>query len=200
MGNKTMLGMSVLAAAEKRIAEVFEFFPRIYLSFSGGKDSTVMMHLAAKEARRTGRKFGVLIVDLEAQYALTIEHIEAMLDEYADCIELYWVALPIALRNAVSVYEPKWMCWDPSCPDVWVRQPDNRSITDEYFFPFFRRGMEFEDFAPEFGKWYSQGQPTACLVGIRTDESLNRWRAIANTKKKTFGGRKWTTQIYGSQV
>lgn len=197
---KKPLGVDVLTAARRRIAEVFEFFPRIYLSFSGGKDSAVMFHLAAEEARSRGVKFGVLIVDLEAQYAHTITHIKEMIEEYSDCIEIYWVALPIALRNAVSVYEPKWKCWDPAAKDVWVRQPDPASITDPAFFPFFEDGMEFEDFVPKFGQWYSQGQPTACLVGIRTDESLNRFRAIATTKKKTFGGRCWTTKLWETQV
>lgn len=197
---KKHLGIDVLAAARHRIKETFDFFPRVYLSFSGGKDSTVMLHLAAEEARKQGKKFGLLIVDLEAQYRLTVEHIEKMVSEYDNCIDLYWVALPLALRNAVSVYEPKWMCWDPEYKAAWVRQFDPRSITDPKRFPFFERGMEFEDFVPKFGEWYSQGQPTACLVGIRTDESLNRYRAIASTKKKTFGGRCWTTRIWKTQV
>lgn len=159
-----------------------------------------MLHLAADEARKRGLRFGVLIVDLEAQYKYTIDHIRSMIDEYADCIEPYWVALPIALRNAVSVYEPKWLCWDPDTKNIWVRQPDASCIVDESYFPFFERGMEFEDFVPKFGEWYSGGLPTACLVGIRTDESLNRYRAIANTKKKTFGSRCWTTKIWETQV
>lgn len=199
MAKKT-LGIDVLTAARQRIAEVFEFFPRVYLSFSGGKDSTAMLHLVADEARRQGRTFGLLIVDLEAQYKHTINHISAVVDEYSDCTELYWVALPIALRNAVSVYEPKWKCWDASARSIWVRKPDPRSITDPAVFPFFEDGMEFEDFVPKFGDWYSQGQPTACFVGIRTDESLNRYRTIASTKKKTFGGRCWTTRIWKTQV
>lgn len=198
--SKKPIGIDVLTAARDRISQTFEFFPRVYLSFSGGKDSTVMLHLAAEEARRRGCKFGVLIVDLEAQYKLTIDHISAMVSEYADVIELYWVALPIALRNAVSVYEPKWMCWDPDAKSIWVRNPDKRSITDESFFPFFERGMEFEEFVPKFGDWYSQGKPCACLVGIRTDESLNRYRTIASKKKKTFGGRCWTTRIWDTTV
>ena len=197
---KKPIGIDVLTAARQRIADIFEHFPRIYLSFSGGKDSTAMLHLAADEARKRGLRFGVLIVDLEAQYKYTIDHIRSLMDEYADCIEPYWVALPIALRNAVSVYEPKWKCWDPAAKAAWVRQPDPSSITDPKFFPFFEDGMEFEDFVPKFGEWYSGGLPTACLVGIRTDESLNRYRAIANTKKKTFGGRCWTTQIWNTQV
>lgn len=197
---KRLLGLSVLDAAKKRISDIFEFFPNIYLSFSGGKDSTVMFHLAAEEARKRNIKFGVLIVDLEAQYNLTIKHITKMVEDYSDCIDVYWVCLPIALRNAVSVYEPKWKCWDLASRSVWVREPPASAITDPAQFPFFEDGMEFEDFVPKFGEWYSRGQPTACLVGIRTDESLNRYRAIANKKKKTFGGRCWTTKIWDTNV
>lgn len=197
---KSPLGIDVLEAARRRIGEAFQYFPRVYLSFSGGKDSTVMLHLAADEARRAGRKFGLLIIDLEAQYKATIDHIQAVVDDYRDVVDLYWVCLPIALRNAVSVYEPKWTCWDPEAKSVWVRQPPGCAITDPAFFPFFQKGMEFEEFAPKFGEWYSGGEPTACLVGIRTDESLNRYRAIANKKKQTFGGRCWTTKIWQTQV
>lgn len=194
------LGTDVLSEAQKRIAYTFEFFPRIYLSFSGGKDSTVMLHLAAKEARRRGIRFGVLVVDLEAQYKRTIDHVQAMLDEYSDVIDPYWVCLPLALRNAVSVYQPKWECWDPDSRSIWVRQPPKMGIIDPARFPFFERGMEFEDFVPKFGEWYSEGQPTACMVGIRTDESLNRYRAICSTKKKTFAAKQWTTRLWKTDV
>lgn len=198
--SKKPIGTDVLTAARQRIFEIFKFFPRVYLSFSGGKDSAVMLHLAAEEARRRKVKFGLLIVDLEAQYAHTIQHIRSMVEEYSDCIDLYWVALPIALRNAVSVYQPKWKCWDTEARYIWVREPDSASITDPNFFPFFEDGMEFEDFVPKFGEWYSNGEPAACMVGIRTDESLNRYRTIASKKKKTFGGRCWTTKIHETLV
>lgn len=197
---KKFLGVNVLDAARERIRIVFDSFPRVYLSFSGGKDSGVLFHLAGEEARRTGKRFGLLIVDLEAQYHRTISYIEQMIEQYSDCIDLYWIALPISLRNAVSVYEPKWMCWDPNARASWVRQPDPRSIIDEQYFPFFERGMEFEDFTPKFGDWYSQGLPTACLVGIRAHESLNRFRTIANKKKQTFAGHLWTTRIWDTTV
>lgn len=197
---KRPIGCDVLTAAEARLRIVFDAFPRVYLSFSGGKDSAVLLHLAAAEARRCGRRFGVLIVDLEAQYQHTIRHIREMLDLYADCVDPYWVALPIALRNAVSVYEPKWLCWDPGQRSAWVREPDPSSITDESALPFFRRGMEFEEFVPEFGRWYSQGTPTACLVGIRSDESLNRYRTVARKDKVMFQGHRWTTKLWDSMV
>jgi predicted phosphoadenosine phosphosulfate sulfurtransferase len=185
-----------MMAAERRIADVFATFPVIYASFSGGKDSSVMVHLLAKEARKTGRRFGLLFVDLEAQYKLTIDHVREVYREYADVIDPYWVSLPLRLRNAVSQYEPRWTCWELGKESVWVRQPDPISITQvpedwDWFVP----GMEFEEFVPLFGHWYAGGQLCACFVGIRTAESLNRWRSLTRRDKTTFEGRSWTTWV-----
>src|SRR5690606_2865725 len=110
---KVYLGKNVLVAARERIATVFDRFPRVYVSFSGGKDSTVTLHLVAEEARARGVRFGVLFVGLEAQYAKTIEHVQSMLDDYSDCATPYWICLPLNLRNAGSQFEPQWQCWDP---------------------------------------------------------------------------------------
>lgn len=186
---KIPLGIDVLTAARERIAKVFDLFPRIYVSFSGGKDSTVMLHLVMEEARRRNKRLGVLFVDLEAQYKLTIEHVEECYRLYEDLIDPHWVALPIRLRNAVSQFEPRWMCWDPEVRDDWVRQPSPRSITDGSIYPFFHEGMEFEEFVADFGDWYAQDQLCCCFVGIRSDESLNRFRTL-RMKKSKF--REWS--------
>lgn len=192
---KKPLGINVLEAARQRISRVFDDFPRIYVSFSGGKDSTVMLHLVMDEAVRRGRKVGVLLVDLEGMYKITIDHIQRCMDMYADHIEPYWVCLPIALRNAVSVYEPKWQCWEPGRETDWIRQPPKMAITDETFFPFFKRNMEFEEFVPKFGEWFGKGKLTACFVGIRADESLNRYRTIKSERKQTYEDYQWTTWL-----
>jgi len=154
-----------------------------------------MLHLCAAEARRRGERLGLLFVDLEGQYKMTIDYIHAMLDLYEDVLDVYWVALPLNLRNAVSQFEPQWCCWEPGREDDWVRPRPERAIGDPEFFPFFRHRMEFEEFVPEFGNWYAEGEPTCCFVGIRSGESLNRWRTIASVKKTTFEGQKWTTWI-----
>ncbi|MFW6033946.1 MAG: phosphoadenosine phosphosulfate reductase [bacterium] len=201
MAGRRPLGVDVLTAARRRIAQVFDDFPRIYVSFSGGKDSGVVLELTADEARRRGRRFGVLLVDLEAQYRLTIDYALETFARHADVIEPYWVALPLNLRNAVSQFEPEWMCWDPERRADWVREPPDIAITDESALPFFRRRMEFEELVPEFAHWYGGGRLTACLVAIRTQESLNRWRTIAGrpggADKQRFEGLRWTTWVGG---
>lgn len=192
---KRYSSVDVLSAARERIAWTFDTFERIYVSFSGGKDSTVMLHLVMDEAIKRGRKVGVMLIDLEGQYKVTIEHLATCYQLYSDHIEPYWICLPMHLRNAVSVYETHWLCWDPDRKEAWIRQPPTMAITDEAFFPFFRRGMEFEEFVPDFGSWFGQGKSTACFVGIRTDESLNRYRTVTSTSKVAKDGRSWTTLV-----
>lgn len=192
---KIGLGLNVLDAARERIAYTFDNFEKVYCSFSAGKDSTIMLHLLADEAIKRNRKFGLLLVDLEGQYELTIEHAKNCIEMYRDYIDLHWVCLPIHLRNAVSVYQPFWKCWDSEVKGAWIRNPPKEAITDPEFYPFFTDGMEFEEFVPEFGEWYSEGKSCACLVGIRTDESLNRFRTIATDRKVKYKGKQWTTKV-----
>lgn len=191
---KTRIGIDVLTAARHRISWTFDTFEKIYLSFSAGKDSTVMLHLVSEEARKRKRKFGLLLIDLEGQYKLTIDHAIACFNEYSDCTEHFWVCAEIHLRNAVSVYEPHWLCWDQTKKESWIREKPGLHYP-EIFFPFYHRGMEFEEFVPEFGAWYSEGKSCACFVGIRSDESLNRYRTIASDKKAMYDGRKWTSLV-----
>lgn len=192
---KIGLGFNVFEGAEERIKYTFDNFERIYLSFSAGKDSTVMLHMVMKEAIERKQKIGVMMIDLEGQYKLTIEHALECFDNYKEYIDLYWICLPIHLRNAVSNFEPFWKCWDEEVKDDWIRQPPKNAITDYNYFPFFRDGMEFEEFVPLFGEWYSQGKSCACFVGIRTDESLNRFRTIASKSKIRHKDKQWTTKV-----
>ena len=193
---------NVYEAAKERIKFVFENFEKVYVSFSGGKDSSVVLNLALDYMRehREKRKLGILFLDLEGQYSATINFIREILLDNAEYLDVYWVCLPLNLRNSVSVFQPFWTCWDIDNRDKWVREyPDFPGVITEKNnpFPFFRKQMEFEEFVPEFGKWYSNGKKTACLVGIRSDESLNRYRTIKNRIKGKMCGKNWTTKISG---
>ena len=192
---KRGLGIDVYQAAQGRIDWTFDNFDHVYVAYSGGKDSTVLLHMVMDEAIRRNRTVAVVFIDLEGQYRLTVDSLETCYQMYAEHIEPYWIALPLHLRNSVSTYDPFWMCWDPDVKDAWIRQPPGYAITAESFFPFFHRGMEFEEFTPAFGEWYGGPEPAAGLIAIRSDESLNRWRTISNTKKGMVDNRLWTTWV-----
>ena len=196
---------NVYEAAMERYETIFRHFDHIYFSVSGGKDSSIMLQLAAQAARRLGKKLSVLYIDLEAQYQATITHVEELIQCTRDVTERwYWVALPLSLRNAASAICPKWICWDKKDRDKWVRPLPDRDdvclITEDHYpkeWTWFRRVMEFEEFILYFAKWFSvsRGGPAAAGIGIRSDESLNRFRTIISNTKERYLDYPWTTRI-----
>lgn len=195
MAVKKYIEKNVLQAARERVSKSFDAFDKHYISFSGGKDSTVMTHLVMEEAIKRNKRVGLLIIDLEAQYKHTIEHIREIVEMYGEYIDLHWFCGELLLRNAVSDFQPKWVCWDEGSKDIWVREkPEEASDLSQY--DFYVPKMEFEEFMILFGQWYSKGELTAGFIGIRSDESLHRYRAITATKKNLMmNDWKWTTKV-----
>lgn len=196
MAIKRYHSIDVLEASRRRINLVFDAFDRIYVAFSGGKDSSILLHLVMEAAIPRKRKVAVMFIDFEAQYADTISHVREMFNLYRDYIDPHWICIPMLLRNAVTNYEPRWICWDPEKKDIWIRQKPEGCKT-EADYPFALPGMEFEEFIILFGEWYGQGEKTAGFIGIRAQESLHRYCAVATWEKKDlmFDGHRWTTKI-----
>ncbi|MGY6765668.1 DUF3440 domain-containing protein [Faecalibacterium prausnitzii] len=200
---KVYMDKDVLTAALERLEIIFNEFDNMYLSVSGGKDSSVMLQLAARVARKLNKKFSVLYIDLESQYKATIQHVEELINETDDVVErFYWCALPLSLRNAVSVIQPKWICWDEKDRHKWVRpMPKNKHVVNEHNYPkewtWFKRGMEFEEFILYFAEWFNEqhGGKTAAGIGIRSNESFNRFTTIISEKKVRYKDYGWTTKV-----
>lgn len=196
-GKNYIAGKNVYEAAQERFAFIFENFPRIYLSFSGGKDSGVMLNLAIDYMRKYGitKKIGLMILDNEANYEQSLTFMRSILEKNRDLLDIYWCCLPITCPCSVSAYHFEWQCWGERDKARWIRPMP----TEDYIvnlancpFDFFREDMSYDEFWDQFGDWYGQGQRTACLIGIRTVESLNRFRAIMNTRKEILKGQMWT--------
>ena len=190
---KIYLEKNVLDAALERLEIIFNNFDNIYFSVSAGKDSSVMIQLANMVAQKLNKKYDVLFIDLEGQYKCTIDHLYE-LKQLSNIRDFYHIALPLALRNAVSVLQPKWICWEEESKDLWIRDlPEDSINIHNCPFEWFRKGEEFEDFILQFADWYQKkwGGTIACGVGIRTDESFNRFRTITfQDKKQTFKEKK----------
>lgn len=194
---KKHLSENVYDASVNRVRYILNNFKKVYVSFSGGKDSGVMINIVIDELRKNypGRKVGVMILDNEANYTLSLEFMHRIIQANLDVLEVFWCCLPITLPCTVSSYEIDWQCWGTNDKHRWIRpMPKNEYIVniDNHPFPFFKENMGYQEFWDEFGEWYSEGEACACLIGIRTHESLNRWRAIVNENKQTHGGHLWT--------
>lgn len=187
---KKYTGQNVYDALQERLRFVFEEFDNIFVSFSGGKDSGLLLNLTQDFQRKyyPGRKIGVFHQDFEAQYTVTTDYVERTFERIRDEVEPYWVCLPMATRTALSSYQMYWYPWDDTKKEAWVRpMPEHPYVINLEHNPIttYRYRMHQEDLARQFGRWYrmSHGnRKTVCLLGIRADESLQRYSGILNKK------------------
>jgi len=190
-------GKNVYDAANERIKFIFDNFQRIYISFSGGKDSGVMLNLMIDYMRKNNitKKVGLMTLDNEANYEYSLEFMHSIVSKNLDLFDVYWCCLPITLPCTVSSYAVDWQCWGERDKDRWIRPMYKHSYITNMKnnpFPWFKEDMVYNEFWDNFGEWYSQGKTCACLIGIRTVESLNRFRAIMNKDKEILKGQMWT--------
>ncbi len=188
---------NVYKASIERIEFIFKNFKKIYISFSGGKDSGVMLNLVIDYMKKNNikEKIGLMILDNEANYEYSLKFMHEIIQDNRDLLDIYWCCLPITLPCTISSYEIDWQCWGVNDEHRWIRpMPKEDYIINigNHKFDFFKENMPYDEFWDKFGDWYSQGEKCACLIGIRTDESLNRYRAIMNMKKEMINGFCWT--------
>ena len=184
------LHMNVYDAFLERIQFIFEEFDHIYVSFSGGKDSGLLLNMVLdyRNQHYPERTIGVFHQDFEAQYSVTTEYVERTFERIQDQVELYWVCLPMATRTALSSYEMYWYPWDDTKKELWVREMPQKEYVinlENNRMTTYRYRMHQEDLAKQFGRWYRDahdGGKTVCLLGNRADESLQRYSGFLNKK------------------
>lgn len=74
---------NVYELTQERLRVIFNEFDNIYVSFSGGKDSGVLLNLCIDYIRRNNlkRKIGVFHMDYEIQYKMTIDFVDQILEK-----------------------------------------------------------------------------------------------------------------------
>ena len=189
--------LNVYDAANQRIDYIFKNFEKVYLSFSGGKDSGVMLNLTLDYMKKNNikKKLGIMVMDNESNFSESLYFMQRIIDANIEYLDVYWLCIPLTLPCCISSYETDWQVWGEKDKDKWVYERLERDYVvtfDNHKFPFYRENMLDKEFYDNFGEWYSEGKSCASMIGIRTQESLNRFRAILNDRKETHGGNCWT--------
>ena len=189
---------NVYDALQERLKYIFEEFDNIFVSFSGGKDSGLLLNLTLDFQKKyyPDKRIGVFHQDFEAQYSVTTQYVERTFERIKEDVEPYWVCLPMATRTALSSYEMYWYPWDDTKEELWVRpMPQHPYVVNlkNNMMTTYRYRMHQEDLAKQFCRWYriSHGRKkTVCLLGIRAEESIQRYSGILN-KKYGYEGSCW---------
>jgi predicted phosphoadenosine phosphosulfate sulfurtransferase len=170
----------VYTAALERIRWLWdEFDGAVSVSISGGKDSVVVMELAAIVARERGQKLKVQFLDQEAEWQATRDYLRELKDTRDD-IDFDWYQIPFRLFNAAS-HDSEWsyMWPEEEPPGGYLRPPEHDSIRVNDF------GVDrFKDVLAAMNK----RQGGVHLTGMRADESPTR--RLGMTSRPAY---KWAT-------
>lgn len=161
-GNKT-----VVEATRERVKYLFDNYDNIQLSFSGGKDSTVLFHFINEEAKKRNRKFYLFFLDQEAEYQGTIDIVDWAMRQ-PNVIPL-WYQVPMFMTNACSSEQLFLWAWGEG--EKWVRPKSDISIHEikgkypKRFYKFILwRNQQLKKLT---GKSIS-------VIGLRAEESPSR--------------------------
>lgn len=190
---------NVYETTMERIKYIFNEFDHIYISFSGGKDSGVMLNLCLQYLKQNNinRKITLMHLDYEAQYEMTTDYVQLMEDKYRDYLKIYHVCVPFKVKTCTSMYQDYWRPWEEKLKNIWVRKLPQIAMTKNDF-DFYKDDMWDYEFQEKLSSWIhkrEKAKKTAVLVGIRTQESLHRWRAIHKERESYYKGKKYSKRI-----
>lgn len=196
MIKQVYIDKNVVEAAKERIAYIFDEFENIIVSISGGKDSTVLAHLALTEAHKRKRKIGLFFLDEEVVYESTIEQVEYLMNLYPENTIKLWLQIEFHLTNATSYADSQLKCWEAGKHKIWMRSKHPDSIKHK---PWDQATETVRDKVKGFGfydaieNFQNSRHNTAFLIGLRATESPNRWRAV--TKNPGYKNVYWSTKL-----
>lgn len=148
--------------------------------------------------RQPGRRLGVFHIDYEVQYRETIDYVDRVLASNADVLDVYRVCVPCKVSTCTSMFQNYWRPWEPSKRELWVRPLPAEAYTQDDF-DFFDDTLWDYEFQIRFTEWLhrrNRAGRTCCLIGIRSQESLNRWRTVHSDRNyKKYKGLQWIREM-----
>lgn len=179
--HKRYLQKNVLFAARERMEWLYAHYDHVLVGFSGGKDSTVCLHLA----REAGEP-AFFCMDYELGHDATEDYIERTFGSATE--ERYLLKLPVSAQDYTTGEKRFWQPW----PDEPKCQPEY--VVTESRAEWFKRGTYGRKAREQFCEWFAKNHRgrTVVALGLRCDESLNRLAVLTSKKRKHFvDGKRW---------
>lgn len=154
---------------KERIRLAINIYPKVFVSFSGGKDSTVLCELVRQVCQEDDREFTSIFNDIETIAPEITDFVLSKKDRFnVDILQAN-----VKYKGSDGLVD--WVNWDPDHEDLWCKprigiQPDVKLSS---WFNLFT----------DYAKFKSDGLPFCNFIGIRSQESFHRNMTTTRTKK-----------------
>lgn len=176
---KGYIDTDVLTEAKKRIKHIINTFDKIYVCFSGGKDSLAVLHLTQEVYDELGitEKINVIFRDEEVIPDEVINFVTSYYE--SGRYNFYYYCVPLKSTKFILGKTYEYIQWDPN--REWVRQKPPFAITLEE-----GDNRIFDQYTMDAFCVAGVNGKIAFLTGIRADESLVRLASCLNKKNENY--------------
>lgn len=173
---------NVYEEAKNRIRYLFDEFPEVIASISGGKDSTVILNLCFEVAREKGRlPLNVMWIDQEAEWKGTRDYVESIMTRTD--VKPFWFQMPMVITNNASSTERYSYCWKEG--EDWIHEKHPISLKENKY-----GTIRFHDLFKAIMGVEFKGKKACYIGGMRVEETPKRYLALTGSetyKGLTFG-------------
>ena len=181
--------INVLEAARQRIKNVFSNGVKVYMSFSGGKDSIVLADITyklIKEGEIDPSLLTVQFIDEEGMYDDVIEIVMAWRKKFILAgAKFEWYCVEVKHFSCFNMLteDESFVCWDRYQEENWIRKPPSFAIRSH---PLLDARMEnYQTFLPR------TTQDGIIMIGTRASESVQRLINMSDRNMNQLGDRKF---------
>ena len=173
--------MNVVEAAQQRILNTFSNGVKVYLAFSGGKDTLCLCGMIwelAMAGKIDLHQLTVCFIDEESIYPSMLEMTEEWRKRFVKMgAEYRWYCLPVKQVSMLHQLQDdeSWITWEPGKEDVWMRQAPPFAILRDPALEYAGQ-MNYQTFLPKVSK------DGLMMVGVRACESVQRLKYLATVK------------------
>ena len=170
---RKFIDANVYEEAKKRIHHIYDLHDNVVCSFSGGKDSGVLINIAWEVAQERGLdKVDVIFRDEELVPQAVLDNVFYYRQQ--PWTNFTWYAVPLRSNKYILGETSTIVFWDPSGDRQWLRPKPEWAETLE----------DTEDILTQYtmdnviAKNYKGS--VAIMTGVRASESLVRYRSVVN--------------------
>ena len=170
---RKFIDANVYEEAKKRIHHIYDLHDNVVCSFSGGKDSGVLINIAWEVAQERGLdKVDVIFRDEELVPQAVLDNVFYYRQQ--PWTNFIWYAVPLRSNKYILGETSTIVFWDPSGDRQWLRPKPEWAETLEGTEDIFTQYSMDNIIAKNY-----KGS-VAIMTGVRASESLVRYRSVVN--------------------